>query len=150
MNPVVHWEHFAKDAPALGRFYSELFGWRLEPMPEVGYVLIDTCAGSGANGGIATVSDGARRPLFYVEVDDLQPALDSIQTAGGTMTLAPLTEVVTFAQVADPEGNIVGLLKHGDRSPVSTGDAPLSPDSTSPQRPLRPLQTSTAASSDGM
>jgi uncharacterized protein len=124
MNPVVHWELFAKDAPALGRFYAELFGWHLEPMPEIAYVLIDTWAGAGVNGGIATVPDGYRRPLFYVEVDDLQPALDSVQAAGGTMTLAPLTEVVTFAQFADPEGTIVGLLKRGDRSLVSSGDAP--------------------------
>ena len=124
MNPVVHWELFAKDAPALGRFYAELFGWHLEPMPEIGYVLIDTWAGAGVNGGVVTVPDGFRRPLFYVEVDDLQLALDSIEAAGGTMTLAPLTEVVTFAQFTDPEGRIVGLLKRGDRSPVSCGDAP--------------------------
>jgi uncharacterized protein len=124
MNPIVHWELFAKDAPALGRFYAELFGWHLEPMPEIDYVLIDTRAGAGVNGGIATVPDGSRRPLFYVEVDDLQPTLGSIQAAGGTMTLAPITEVVTFAQFADPEGTVVGLLKRGDRSTVSSGDAP--------------------------
>lgn len=124
MNPVVHWELFAKDAPALGRFYAELFGWRIEPMPEIDYVLIDTRAGAGVNGGIATVPDGSRGPLFYVEVDDLQPALASVEAAGGTMTLAPITEVVTFAQFADPEGTIVGLLMRGDRSPVSNGDAP--------------------------
>lgn len=124
MNPVVHWELFAEDAAALGRFYAELFGWHLEPTPEIGYVLIDTWAGAGINGGILTVADGYRRPLFYVEVEDLQPALDSIKAAGGTMTLAPLTEVVTFAQFADPQGTIVGLLKRGDRSPVSRGDAP--------------------------
>lgn len=124
MNPVVHWELFAKDAPALGRFYAELFGWRLEPMPEIDYVLIDTWAGAGVTGGIATVTDGYRRPLFYVEVDDLQPALDSIEAAGGVMTFAPLTEIVTFAQFADPQGTIVGLLKRGDRSTVSCGDAP--------------------------
>lgn len=124
MNPVVHWELFAKDAAALGRFYAELFGWHLEPMPEIDYVLIDTRAGAGINGGILTVPDGSRGPLFYVEVDDLHPALESIQAAGGTMTLAPITEVVTFAQFADPEGTLVGLLKRGDQSPVSTGDAP--------------------------
>lgn len=124
MNPVVHWELFAKDAPALGRFYAELFGWRLQPLPEIGYVLVDTRADAGINGGIATVPDGSRRPMFYVEVDDLQPALDRIQAAGGTMTLAPITEVVSFAQFADPEGMIVGLLKRGDESPVSGGDAP--------------------------
>jgi uncharacterized protein len=124
MNPVVHWELFAKDAPALGRFYAELFGWQLAPMPEIDYVLIDTRAGAGINGGIATVVDDSRRPMFYVEVDDVQSALDRMQASGGTMTLAPITEVVTFAQCADPEGNIVGLLKCGDRSTVSGGDAP--------------------------
>lgn len=124
MNPVVHWELFAKDAPGLGRFYAELFGWHLQPLPEIRYVLVDTGAGAGINGGILTVPDGTWAPMFYVEVDDMLRALDDIRAAGGTVTLAPITEVVTFAQVADPGGTIVGLLKRGDRSPVSSGDAP--------------------------
>ncbi len=124
MNPVVHWELFAPDALALARFYEALFGWVLQPLPEIGYVEIDTCAGGGINGGIASVPDGSRRPMFYVSADDLESTLDHIHQAGGTTTLPPLHEVVTFAQAADPEGNIVGLVKQGDESTVSEGDKP--------------------------
>jgi uncharacterized protein len=124
MNPVVHFELFAKDAPALGTFYAELFGWSLQPLPDIRYVLIDTRAGAGISGGILTAPDGWRQPMFYLRVDDLQAALDRVEQAGGATTLPPITEVVSFAQFADPEGNVVGLLKRGDEHSVSPGDAP--------------------------
>lgn len=124
VNPVVHFELFAKDAPALGAFYAELFGWSLQPLPEIDYVLVDTGAGAGINGGILSVSNGWRQPMFYLRVDDLQAALDRVEQAGGATTLPPITEVVSFAQFSDPDGNVVGLVKRGDESSVSRGDAP--------------------------
>jgi uncharacterized protein len=124
VNPVVHWELFAPDSLALARFYEALFGWTAEPLPDIGYVHIDTCAGAGIYGGIASVPDGSRQPMFYVSADDLESTLDHINQAGGTTTLPPLHEVVTFAQFADPEGNIVGLVKRGDESTVSEGNQP--------------------------
>lgn len=124
MNPVVHFELFAKDAHALGTFYAELFGWSLQPLPDIDYVLLDTGAGAGINGGILTVSDGWRQPMFYLRVDDLQAALNRVEQAGGATTLPPITEVVSFAQFTDPDGNVVGLVKRGDESSVSRGDAP--------------------------
>jgi predicted enzyme related to lactoylglutathione lyase len=124
VNPLVHWELFANHAPTLGAFYAELFGWALHPLPDIGHVLIDTGAGAGINGGILTVADGWRQPMFYVRVDDLRSALDRVEQAGGATTLPPITEVVSFAQFSDPDGNIVGLVKRGDESPVSQGDAP--------------------------
>lgn len=124
MNPVVHWELFATDALALARFYEALFGWVLQPLPEIAYVEIDTCAGGGINGGIASVPDGSPQPMFYVSADDLESTLDHVHQAGGTTTLPPLHEMVTFAQFADPEGNVVGLVKSGDEPSVSDGDAP--------------------------
>ena len=124
MNPVVHFELFAKDAHALGTFYAELFGWSLQPLAEIDYVLVDTGAGAGINGGILTESHGWRQPMFYLRVDDLQAALDRVEHAGGATTLPPITEVVSFAQFTDPDGNVVGLVKQGDESSVSRGDAP--------------------------
>ncbi len=82
VNPVVHFELFAKDAPTLGAFYAQLFGWSLQDQPDIRYVLIDTRAGAGISGGILTVPDGWRQPMFYVSVDDLQPALDRVERAG--------------------------------------------------------------------
>ena len=50
--------------------------------------------------------------VFYIEVDDPQAYLDRIEQAGGK-TVVPVTEteMVTFAQFADPQGNVVGLVK---------------------------------------
>jgi uncharacterized protein len=51
--------------------------------------------------------------IFYIEVDDPQAYLDRIEKASGN-TVVPLTEIpdmVTFAQFADPQGYVVGLLK---------------------------------------
>jgi uncharacterized protein len=51
--------------------------------------------------------------IFYIEVDDPQTYLDQIQRLGGR-TVMPVTEIpemVTFAQFADPEGNVIGLVK---------------------------------------
>jgi predicted enzyme related to lactoylglutathione lyase len=49
---------------------------------------------------------------FYLEVDDLQAYLDRVEQAGGKVVV-PVTELamVTFAQFADPQGNVVGLMK---------------------------------------
>jgi uncharacterized protein len=63
-------------------------------------------------GGIGQ-AQGPNQVVFYIEVDDPQAHLDRIEQAGGT-TVVPVTEVpglVTFAQFADPQGNVVGLLK---------------------------------------
>jgi predicted enzyme related to lactoylglutathione lyase len=46
-----------------------------------------------------------------IEVDDLQAALESVESLGGK-TVTPITEVpglVTFAEFQDPQGNVIGL-----------------------------------------
>jgi predicted enzyme related to lactoylglutathione lyase len=63
--------------------------------------------------------------MFYVRVDDLGSALDNRRASRRRDDAAShITEVGSFAQFSDPEGNIVGLLKRGDESPVSRGDGP--------------------------
>src|SRR5207249_11582076 len=36
-SPVVHFEIMGTDGPALGEFYAELFGWKIQSMPEMDY-----------------------------------------------------------------------------------------------------------------
>ena len=46
-------------------------------------------------------------------MDDLQSCLDEAERSGGK-TVLPVTEIpnmATIAQFADPEGNVVGLVK---------------------------------------
>jgi uncharacterized protein len=110
-NAVVHFEICGPDDARLGAFYRELFGWRITAVP--GYTLIDTCAGSGINGGISASHDGQAWCTFYVEAADLQPILDKANLLGAR-TVTPITDVpgmVTFAMLADPDGLLIGLVQ---------------------------------------
>src|SRR5436853_174035 len=84
--PVTHFEVHGKDAAALNAFYGELFGWHVDSNNPMNYGLVDTHGGErGINGGIAP--DDESWVTFYVEVDDLQAALDKAEKLGGTNVL---------------------------------------------------------------
>ena len=108
--PVTWFEISTDDAAAARGFYAELFGWKLQVIDEINYALVDTDSG-GIGGGIGE-AQGPNQVIFYIEVPDPQASLDRIEEAGGK-TIVPVTEteMVTFAQFADPQGNVVGLVK---------------------------------------
>jgi uncharacterized protein len=127
-NPVVHFDIIGPEPEMTAKFYSELFGWHTQSFPELNYTMTDTHAGGGINGGFAPTSEGQPSFVtFYAEVDDLQATLDKAESLGGK-TLATPTEipnVVTFAMFADPQGNVIGLVKGGGQeAPASAGDNP--------------------------
>lgn len=111
--PVVHFEITGKDAGKLQKFYGELFGWKINADNPMNYGLVEANEG-GIGGGIGPAMEGAPGHVtFYVQVDDLQAYLDKAEKAGGK-TIVPVTEIpdmVTFALFADPEGNMVGIVK---------------------------------------
>ena len=113
--PVVHWEINAKDGKRAQEFYASLFDWKINADNPMNYGLVDTGSKEGARGGIGQNSDSQPGPsvTFYVQVNDLQAYLAKAESMGGR-TIVPPTEIpgmVTFAQFADPEGNVIGLLK---------------------------------------
>lgn len=111
-NPVVHFEIHGNDLEALEKFYTDLFGWKTQSVPEGDYTLAATKDGDlGIDGGLAR-SDAAPATIFYVQVDDPQAYLDRAVAAGGKV-LVPVTgmEMVTMARFADPQGNVIGLVK---------------------------------------
>ena len=110
--PVVHFEVLGQDAKRLQEFYSGLFGWEISSDNPINYGMVDTKGEGGIGGGIGP-AQGQNQLTFYIQVDDLQAYLDRIEAAGGK-TVMPVTEIpdmVTFALFADPEGNVVGLVK---------------------------------------
>lgn len=127
-NKVVHFDLNTADNEGLAKFYADLFGWHTESRPEMNYVVIDTHAGRGINGGFAKTDDPAST-VFYVEVDDLQKTLDNISSLGGKTETPPteIPNVVTFAIFNDPAGNRVGLAQRAPETPgqgVSKGSNP--------------------------
>ena len=109
-NPVTWFEVVGRDGPALRSFYSTLFGWKLEELPEMNYAMADT--GGAIGGGIGQTDDGSGHVTFYVEVDDPQAYLDRAEALGGS-TVMPVTELpmVTLALFTDPEGHLIGIVK---------------------------------------
>jgi predicted enzyme related to lactoylglutathione lyase len=110
-NPVTHFEIGAADHRKLVEFYGQLFGWELQEVSE-GYTLIDTRGGRGLNGGIGRSNTGEPWATFYVQVDDLQAALDRARELGGRTVLG-VTELpgMAFAMFDDPDGLLVGLVR---------------------------------------
>lgn len=113
--PVVHFEILGKDGEKLQSFYSNVFDWEINADNPMKYGMVQPGQESGAiGGGVAQAPDGETPQVtFYIEVDDPQAYLDKIGGMGGK-TIVPVTEIpdmVTFALFADPEGNVVGLVK---------------------------------------
>jgi predicted enzyme related to lactoylglutathione lyase len=112
-NPVVHFEITGKDGKKLQDFYSKIFGWNVNADNPMNYGIVDaTDTGGGIGGGISAGDGGTSQVTFYIGVDDPQAYLNKIEAAGGR-TVVPVTEIpgmVIFAQFADPDGNVVGII----------------------------------------
>lgn len=112
-NPVVHFEVQAKEPKKMQEFYQKLFDWHINDDNPMSYGIVDTHVEGGIGGGIGPAPEGVGRVTFYAQVDDLQQYLDKAEQLGGK-TLMPPTEIpdmVTIALFADPEGNMIGLVK---------------------------------------
>lgn len=112
--PVVHFEIRGRDAKRLREFYSALFGWEINADNPMGYGFIAPGIGGpeqGVGGGIAQ-SD---RPLVtvFVQVVDLLETLSKAEALGGRRVMEPFDVPggPTIAQMEDPEGNVIGLVK---------------------------------------
>lgn len=108
---VVHVEIPAADVNASAKFYQDLFGWNIVPMPEINYTMWEAADGSG--GGFPQTSDEtpAGQVLVYIASDDIEVDLKRVVQLGG-MVLKEKTEIPGtgwFAVFQDPTGNILAL-----------------------------------------
>jgi predicted enzyme related to lactoylglutathione lyase len=112
-NPVTHFEVIGKDADALQRFYGEAFGWQMQDVMNGAYYMVDPGADKGIRGGVGAAAEGGGHVTFYVEVEDVQAALEKVSELGGRTVQGPMDvpEGPTIALFADPEGHVVGLVK---------------------------------------
>jgi len=112
-DPVLHFELQSTMADQLHGFYSELFGWKIDADNPMNYGIVDTRAGRGINGGIGPAMGTPNIVTFYVGVDNVAAALKKAE-ALGAKTLMPESDVMPGLKIgifADPEGNIIGVLR---------------------------------------
>ena len=116
-NPFVHVELNTADPEKAKAFYSKLFQWQLEDVPnsavpDGSYTMIKVEEGTG--GGIMKqVPGGPSGWLAYVEVDDIQAATQKARLLGGKVMKEPFEVMgmgwISFIQ--DPTGAVLGLWK---------------------------------------
>lgn len=108
---VVHFEVTGRDVAKLHAFYRDLFDWKTQAVPGMEYVLVEK-EGEGIAGGIGGSPDGGSLVTFYVQASDPQAVLDDAVRLGGTVIKeVDVMPQVTLAMFADPEGNVVGVVK---------------------------------------
>ncbi len=113
-NRVVHFEIPADQPEALTQFYNGLFGWKFQkaPLPGPEYWLCDTGSeGPGINGAVMQRQDPRQPWMNYVDVPNIDAAVDKATQLGATVALpkTPIPGVGALAAIIDPQGNICGL-----------------------------------------
>jgi predicted enzyme related to lactoylglutathione lyase len=108
-NTIVHFEIGCRDRELTSAFFSDLFGWQMEPMGPA--TMIHT--GGDVGGHITAVAQEAHQyTIFYVHVEDISATLKRVEELGGK-TLVPAVEIPSgaFAWFSDPSGNTIGLFQ---------------------------------------
>ena len=111
-NPVVHFEIGCQDGSRSRAFFSALFDWEIAGV-EAG-LTIKTGGASPISGHIGELaSEWGNYVIVYVQVDDLEASLTKAAELGGNVLVEPVTlpGEGSFAWIAAPEGNIIGLWK---------------------------------------
>ncbi len=120
--PVVHFEILGKDSVRTQTYYSELFGWEIEPLPfenPTQYRLVKrdgntNAEGIGIGGGVGEAPEGyPGHVTFYVEVPDVEAALAKAESLGGKRTMGPdqVPDGPVIGHFQDRDGNTVGVVQ---------------------------------------
>lgn len=111
-NPFAHIELTTDDLKAAHKFYSKIFGWKLNEMPGMNYTMIDVGPGGVGGGMQAKPMDSAPTGWMpYVQVDDVKAVVAKAVKAGATAML-PYQEIGEMGSIgvfADPSGSVIGV-----------------------------------------
>ena len=117
-NSVAHFEIYADEPDALGKFYTSLFDWSVEQVPGMDYRFIKTVdtdakgapsQPGGINGGMLKRPAGydARAWVNYVNVESLEASVERARQLGAKVTKGrtAVPGMGWFAMLIDPQGN---------------------------------------------
>jgi len=108
---IVHVEIPAADVEAAGKFYQDLLGWKIQPMPEMNYTTWES--EGGESGGFPQVSEDnpAGQVMVYIHSDNIEADLKKVEKLGGKV-IHPKAEIPGtgwFGIFQDPTGNYLAL-----------------------------------------
>lgn len=118
---IIHFEIPANDVEKVKKFYTDVFGWKIEKTPNMEYYIITTVPMDdkgnllrpGVNGGLYKREQPMQQPVNYVWVESVVEYSKKIADLGGKIVV-PKMEVPGmgwFALGQDPEGNTFGIFE---------------------------------------
>jgi predicted enzyme related to lactoylglutathione lyase len=114
-NPFVHVELNTPDPEKARAFYSKLFDWQMEDVPNpaaTGGIYTMIKVGEGTGGGLMKeVAGGPSGWLAYAAVEDIHAATKKAQSLGGKI-MKDVTDVMGMGWLSfiqDPTGAVLGL-----------------------------------------
>ena len=119
MDKVQHFEIPADDMARAKKFYSSVFGWKIQDVPGMEYAMADSVETDanrqpigGTNGGILKRnSEYANVTSITITVPDVDKAIQNVINAGGTLVRKKekFGNIGYVAYVKDTEGNVLGI-----------------------------------------
>ena len=116
-HPIVHIEIPADDPQAAGKFYADLFGWKLDLDQAFNYLQFEAEGGPG--GAFVKAGDATEghpgyqvgKPLVYIGDDDIDATLAKVESLGGRVLVAKteIPNIGWFGIFTDPVGNQLAL-----------------------------------------
>ncbi len=120
MDKVVHFEIPADDLERARKFYTSVFGWKMDSVPEMEYILIGTTRvdengmpteAGGINGGMMKRQSPLNSPVITIDVQNMEDAMKKVKKMGGKIIREKMQvgDMGYAAYFKDTEGNIIGL-----------------------------------------
>jgi uncharacterized protein len=108
---IVHIEISTTDAQQSARFYQQLFGWKMTPVPGMNYTTWNPEVGPG--GGFSPIGDNTKAGdvLVHVSSDDIEADLKKVGKLGGKVVRAKseIPGVGWWGVFTDLTGNMIAL-----------------------------------------
>jgi predicted enzyme related to lactoylglutathione lyase len=118
----VHFEIPVDEPERAGTFYGAVFGWNVAQWGSEQYWTVSTGEepGPGAEGALALRKEAPEGVVVYVQVDDMERAMDRVKQAGGRLLTEkmPIPTMGWSAHFRDTEGNLIGLFQHDPTVPM--------------------------------
>ena len=117
---VVHFEVPFDDADRARGFYRDVFGWQIQPVPDLSYNMVSTGPVSDQGmptepgyigGGMMQRQAPVHTPVITLQVDDIDATMVAVAKNGGSAVGEKMTvgEMGFAAYFNDSEGNLMGL-----------------------------------------
>jgi len=111
MPTIVHFEIPADDVERARKFYTDLFGWRIEKAEGMDYWLITTSGEKTVDGGMMKRQDPKQPITNYIDVPSIDEYTARVEKLGGKIVVpkAAVPNYGYFAVCLDTEDNTFAL-----------------------------------------